>query len=151
VAEGGRSAGQPLGKALFGGNEMLKGHAPRNARVTLQTLLMVAVPMGAIIAFSHADPISGSGTPSAKATALVGNLNMLSAPTATAAPQWVPIGQSTLHMASQKDVFCNLSLEVGLYTNTFVASGGTSGGGGHGGSNTTSSATADAAVKVRIW
>ena len=53
---------------------------------------------------------------------------------------------------AQKDIFCTVSLEVGLYTNTFVASGGDDGGNGNGnGNGGPKSATSEAAVKVRVW
>ena len=117
----------------------------KNASATLRTMLMVALPVGMAVALAYGEP--GYNGPAAKVTASVGNLNVLSATAEGAEAQWVELARNTLHTSSQKDIFCNLSLEVGLYTNTFVASGGGNGGGG----GKKSVATASAAVKVRGW
>jgi len=120
----------------------------KKASATLRTVLMVALPVGLVVALAYGDP--GDNGPAAKVTASVGNLNVLSATVEGAEPQWVQLASNTLHTSSQKDIFCNLSLEVGLYTNTFVASGG-GGNGNGGGGGKKAVATASAAVKVRVW
>ena len=114
----------------------------RSARATLRTVLTVALPLGIVVALVYADPDNNG--PAAKVTASVGNINVLSSSQDGVAPQWIELASNTLHTSSQKDLFCNLSLEVGLYTDTLVASGG---GSGHGNKK---SATADAAVRVRV-
>ncbi len=121
----------------------------RHARGLLKTVWMVALPVGAIVALTYADP--NNGGPSAKVTAVVGGINLLtaSADGAEGASPWISVMSNTLKTSSQKDVFIDVSLEVGLYTNTFVADGG-NGGNGNGGHGGPSSSTASAAVKVKV-
>lgn len=123
----------------------------RHARGLFRTVCMVALPLGAIVALTYADP--NNGGPSAKVTAVVGGINLLtaSADGAQGATPWITVMENTLHTSSQKDLFIDVSLEVGLYTNTFVAdSGGGGGGNGNGNGGGNSSSTASAAVKVKV-
>lgn len=110
------------------------------------TTFVTLLACGMLVAAAQAEP-------SAKATASVGNINMLTASEDPngAAPQWLEIASNGLHTSAQKDIFCTVSLEVGLYTNTFVASGGDDGGNGNNGNGGPKSATSEAAVKVRVW
>ncbi len=128
---------------------MMSQSFKRNARGLLRTVWMVALPIGAIVALTYADPNNGGG--SAKVTAVVGGVNLLTASAEgdQGASPWLMVMENTLHTSSQKDIFVDVSLEVGLYTNTFVADGGNGGNGnGHGGGN--SSSTASAAIKVKV-
>ncbi len=121
----------------------------RHARGLFRTVCLVALPLGAIVALTYADP--NNGGPSAKVTAVVGGINLLtaSADGAQGPTPWVLVMENTLHTSSQKDLFIDVSLEVGLYTNTFVADGG-NGGNGNGNHGGHSSSTASAAVKVKV-
>ncbi len=124
----------------------------RNARGLLKTAWMVVLPVGAIVALTYADPNNGGG--SGKVTAMVGGINLLTASTdgSQGESPWVMVMENTLHTSSQKDLFVDVSLEVGLYTNTFVADGGSDdgGNGNGGGGNKKSTSTASAAIKVKV-
>ena len=115
---------------------------------------MIALPLGAIVALTYADP--NNGGPSSKVTAMVGGINLLSASAdgAQGASPWVTVMSNTLKTSSQKDLFVDVSLEVGLYTNTFVADDSTNddggNGNGNGGGNKKSTSTASAAIKVKV-
>ncbi len=128
---------------------MMSQSFKRNARGLFRTVCLVALPLGAIVALTYADP--NNGGPSSKVTAMVGGINLLTASAEgnQGASEWLSVMSNTLHTSSQKDLFVDVSLEVGLYTNTFVADGGDGGNGnGHGGGP--SSSTASAAVKVKV-
>ena len=73
---------------------------------------------------------------SAKATAKVGNVNVLNQVTL----EWTTILSNTIKTANQKDLFIDVSLETGLYTQTEVKS--------RGGNKDTSSA--EATIKVQV-
>ncbi len=128
---------------------MMSQSFKRNARGLFRTAWMVVFPVGAIVALTYADP--GEGSPSAKVTAMVGGINLLTASAEgnQGASPWAMVMENTLHTSSQKDLFIDVSLEVGLYTNTFVADGG-NGGNGNGGHGGPSKSTASAAVKVKV-
>ena len=67
----------------------------------------------------------GQNQPSAKATAKVGYINVLSAISSSNAPltgPWQNILSNTLKTPNQKDLFVGVSLEVGLLTDTLVKS-----------------------------
>ena len=72
---------------------------------------------------------------SAKATAKVGNVNVLNQTTLG----WTTILSNTIKTANQKDLFIDVSLETGLYTNTKVRSNGNK-----------DTSEAGATIKVRV-
>lgn len=79
---------------------------------------------------------------SSKETVAFSNLALLPrASTLTAGPDgWTNVLQSSLHLAQQKDLVMNASLEVGLFTDTLVSSS----------KGTKDTSTASAEVDVRI-
>lgn len=83
-----------------------------------------------------------NGTPSAKATARTGKINLVSGPTTAGQFEgaWTPILSNTLKMPNQKDLFMGVSLEVMLYTETTVLSKNA----------TRDTSTASSAVQVRV-
>jgi hypothetical protein len=108
--------------------------------------LLVVVGFG-----MHAINIVGAGTgdgghPAAKATCAVNNITLLNWDAGlTEAPAadgdgWTSILFNTIKTANKKDLFIDVSLECGLYTQTLVRS--------KGGKKDTSSA--DACIKVRV-
>jgi hypothetical protein len=72
---------------------------------------------------------------SAKATAKVGNVNVLNQTTLG----WTTILSNTIKTANQKDLFIDVSLETGLYTQTKVRSNGNK-----------DTSSADATIKVQV-
>src|SRR5688572_25038836 len=85
----------------------------------------------------------GQSQPSSKATAKVGDINVLSeisSPESNRIGSWQTVLKNTLKTPNQKDLFIGVSMEVGLLTNTSVRS--------KLGVNDTSKA--DASVEVRV-
>jgi hypothetical protein len=72
---------------------------------------------------------------SAKATAKVGNVNVLNQTTLG----WTTILSNTIKTANQKDLFIDVSLETGLYTQTKVRSNGNK-----------DTSSAEATIKVQV-
>jgi hypothetical protein len=72
---------------------------------------------------------------SAKATAKVGNVNVLN----QTSFGWTTILSNTIKTANQKDLFIDVSLETGLYTQTKVRSNGNK-----------DTSSADATIKVQV-
>jgi hypothetical protein len=106
--------------------------------------LVVVVSLGL-----HAINVVGAGSydgghPAAKATCAVNNITLLdwdeSLTKAPAGDGWTSILFNTIKTANKKDLFIDVSLECGLYTQTLVRS--------KGGKKDTSSA--DACIKVRV-
>ncbi len=79
---------------------------------------------------------ANTAQPASKATAQVGNIAILD----STALDWTTILSNNMRTANQKDLFVDVSLECGLYTQTEVRSKGGS----------TDSATAEAGVDVRV-
>lgn len=80
---------------------------------------------------------AGEGYPAAKATCKVANITLIES---TDDAEWTTILSNQIKTANQKDLFVDVSLECGLYTQTLVRS--------KGGVKDTS--TAEAAIKVRV-
>ena len=78
---------------------------------------------------------TGALAQSAKATAKVGNVNVLN----QTALGWTTILSNTIKTANQKDLFIDVSLETGLYTQTKVKSAGNK-----------DTSSADATIKVQV-
>ena len=78
---------------------------------------------------------SGALAQSAKATAKVGNVNVLNQTTLG----WTTILSNTIKTANQKDLFIDVSLETGLYTQTKVRSNGNK-----------DTSSAEATIKVQV-
>ena len=78
---------------------------------------------------------SGALAQSAKATAKVGNVNVLNQTTLG----WTTILANTIKTANQKDLFIDVSLETGLYTQTKVRSNGNK-----------DTSSAEATIKVQV-
>jgi hypothetical protein len=83
-----------------------------------------------------------NGTPSAKATAAVGDINVVSGPATDGEVEgpWTTVMSNTLKTANMKDLFVDVSLECGLFTSTKTAS--------KGGNKDTS--TSSATIQVRV-
>ena len=95
----------------------------------------VLVIAGVVVcAFTGA--VLAEGTPSAKATAQAGSINVLEA---TNMP-WQTILSGSLKTSSQKDLFVGVSMECGLLTRTLVSSK----------NGKSDASSAEAAVKVRV-
>ncbi|MCI0746006.1 MAG: hypothetical protein L0Y58_11420 [Verrucomicrobia subdivision 3 bacterium] len=80
---------------------------------------------GALIAVLATTSALAQSQPSSKATAKVGNINVLrevSSPAAETIGPWQTILSNTLKTPNQKDLFIGVSLEVGLLTRTEVKS-----------------------------
>jgi hypothetical protein len=95
-----------------------------------------------LVSLAAAPALAQTSQPSAKATAKVGNVNVLSGPVTSGATQsaWQTILGNALKTSNQKDLFVNVSLEAGLYTSTLVKSK----------SGTADTSTATASVEVRV-
>ena len=91
--------------------------------------------MVVLMTFGFSNAFAG---PSAKATAKVGDINIIDATDLG----WKTIMKNTIKTANQKDLFIDVSLECGLYTHTLVKS--------KGGVKDTSSAEAKIKVRVKI-
>jgi hypothetical protein len=78
---------------------------------------------------------TGTLAQSAKATAKVGNVNVLN----QTSFGWTTILSNTIKTANQKDLFIDVSLETGLYTQTKVRSNGNK-----------DTSSADATIKVQV-
>jgi len=99
----------------------------------LISITAVAVATGLL-----ASPIMAqSGQPSSKATAKVGDVNILN----QTVLGWTTILDNSIKTANQKDLFIDVSLECGLYTQTKVRSAG---------NKDTSSADAQVMVQVLV-
>jgi len=92
--------------------------------------------IGALVLAAPSSLAVVPGTPSAKATAAISQTQLLAA---TKNVGWSTILSNTIHTASQKDLFCNVSIETGLMTSTTSSSKN-----GHG-----DTSTAKAEVTVR--
>lgn len=95
---------------------------------------MAAVISGAAFAGSNS-------MPSSKSTAMVSKINVLSTQVAASGGEpWSTILSSAIKTSNPADLFVDVSLECGLYTNTVVKSKG----------GTKDTSTASASVKVRV-
>jgi hypothetical protein len=97
--------------------------------------LGLAIALGIFVTFGL---VSAAGNPSAKATAQVGTIAILDA----AELDWTTILSNTLKTPNQKDLFIDVSLECGLYTDTKVK--------GKGGDPVSAEAAAAVLVQVLI-
>ena len=89
------------------------------------------------------DTAYAQSQPSSKATAKVGNINVLREVSSPADPSigpWQTILSNTLKTPNQKDLFVGVSLEVGLLTQTLVRSK----------NGVADTSSADAGVEVRV-
>lgn len=104
--------------------------------------LITGLAVASIVALSSSAALAQGSQSSAKATAVVTNLNVLDASTLQAAQDdgWQTIMQNTVKTSEQKDLFVDVSLESGLYTKTQVKSKG----------GTRDTSVASASVKVRV-
>lgn len=85
--------------------------------------------------------LAGSSMPAAKATAKVADMTVLSLSSGSATSTgWVTVLDTALKTANQKDLFVDVSLQSGLYTQTTVRSKDMN----------KDTSTAGAAVKVRV-
>ncbi len=101
--------------------------------------VLVALAVALVVALGGTAAVVGSeGQPAAKATAKVGDINILKQEDVG----WTTILSNTIKTANQKDLFIDVSLECGLYTYTQVKS--------KGGVKDTSKATAKIVVKVLV-
>ncbi len=89
-----------------------------------------------------APAVANDNQPSAKATAKVGDINLVSGPTTAGESKgdWGTILSNRIRTPSQKDLVVTVSLEAGLYTQTLARSKG----------GNRDSATAEASVEVRV-
>ena len=85
----------------------------------MKKLVVASVILSVLVFFGAA--LAAENQPSAKATAKVGNINVLDQ---TDLPQTLILSQ-ILKTASQKDLFIDVSLECGLYTKTKSGKAGT--------------------------
>src|SRR6185503_5302714 len=105
-------------------------------------IAMLALSLAAVTGYAQ------TSQPSAKVTAKVGGINVISSLTAginqtnTSATEWQTILENNIKTANQKDLFINPSLEVGLLTDTLVRS--------KNGTSDTSMASAGVEVRVLI-
>jgi len=110
----------------------------------LRGLGLGAVLVGAIMLTAPSAALAQEGTsqPSAKATAKVGNINMVSGPTTSGRNDgdWTTIMRQTIKTSKQKDLIMGVSLEIGLYTETTVRSKG----------GTKDTSTSEASVQVQV-
>jgi len=83
--------------------------------------------------------VAPAGSPSAKATAAISQTQLLAA---TRTAGWSTILSNTIHTASQKDLFCDVSIETGLMTSTTSSS--------RGGKSDTSTSKAEVAVRCLV-
>jgi hypothetical protein len=105
--------------------------------ILIAVALLVSLGIGMSVAGgANNDP----GHPSAKATAVAGNLTVLGFAPGTTSIGWTDIMENTIKTPNGKDLFIDVSLECGLYTETFVKSKG----------GTKDRSTADAMVMVRV-
>lgn len=104
----------------------------KTRNMALRTLIFVAVISLAI----SSSAIAAVGHPSAKATVKVGNIAIIDAKEMG----WTTILSNTIKTANKKDLFIDVSLECGLYTDTKVDSLG----------GIEDRAEAEAAVQVRV-
>ena len=98
----------------------------------MNRLLIAAVAATTLFA---APLMAQSGQPSSKATAKVGDVNILDATSLG----WTTILSNDIKTANQKDLFIDVSLECGLYTQTEVKSKGNK-----------DTSTAEAGVMVQV-
>jgi hypothetical protein len=96
--------------------------------LTLLVVVLAALALGSVSA--------QSGQPASKVTAAVSSITILKA---SEAQPWKSILSNTLKTPNQKDLFVDVSLECGLYTDTLVKSAGTK-----------DTATAEAGVYVQV-
>jgi hypothetical protein len=124
------------------------GSAPnQEERETVKDNKMMVLAMAAAmaIAVGHAAAYA-QGHPSAKATAKVGFINVMDElsvgtnSSSTTTGTWATVLSNTLKTPNQKDVFIDVSLEVGLLTDTLVRSK----------NNTADTSMASAGVDVRV-
>ena len=101
--------------------------------------LILAVTLAALLVGTAA---AQTGHPAAKATAAVNKLIGLNAYSNAALTDsgWVTILSQSIKTANQKDLFVDVSLECGIWTDTKVTSSG----------GTVDTATAQAGVRVRV-
>ena len=117
----------------------------RSSRRTYGGILTATgIALSFAFALSLVDAQSGGGQPSAKNTVKFSGLTMVDS---TYEYPWTTLLSNSMHVANNKDVITTVSLECGLLTSTFVASGGNGNGNGHGNNDTS---TAAAAVIVRV-
>ena len=103
--------------------------------LVLSSLIMVA----SVAAFLSVQGASAESLPSAKATAKLSNITLISWTDENSA-EWTNLLSNSIKTANQKDLFIDVSLECGIYSQTLVKS--------KGGNKDTS--TAEACIKVRV-
>ena len=100
--------------------------------------VVIGLSLGALLMVSNpATADGGGGHPAAKATAQVADIALIQT---TTQQDWITLLGNTMHTPNQKDLFIDVSLECGLYTDTEVRS--------KGGNKDTS--TAEATITVRV-
>ena len=109
----------------------------KNTRNMVVGTLIFAAVISLAISGSVSAASSDAGHPSAKATCKVADITLIDG---TTQQGWTTLLSNTIKTANKKDLFIDVSLECGLYTQTLVKS--------KGGSKDTSKA--EAVIKVRV-
>jgi hypothetical protein len=115
----------------------------------MRKLLLIALAVVLVVALGAGAAVIGSeGHPASKATASIRDITVLDyyedLPSWTDTTEgWTPILANTIKTPNQKDLFIDVSLECGLYTETLVK--------GKGGERDTAMADAGVMVKVLLY
>ena len=108
----------------------------------MKKLIVIGLVFVLVVGLISGIGVAGSseGHPAAKATAKAGNITVLGFDEGTTSIGWTTILENTIKTANNKDLFIDVSLECGLYTETFVKSRG----------GNKDKSTADSVIMVRV-